>query len=156
MISFLKQRVTLLVYPFVRLYWRVMKPRGYGARAIVLHDNQILLVKTVYGTYWGTPGGMMSRGESPEACALRELKEETGITGEIAYKLGTYASAQEGKRDTIHVFVVRADKKDLSLEWELASAQWFSLDALPQDVSPATKRRLEEMRAGGRDIQGAW
>ncbi len=156
MISFLKQRIVIWVYPFVRLYWRIMKPRGYGARAIVLHDDQILLVKTVYGTYWGTPGGMMSRGESPEACALRELKEETGITGQIAYKLGTYASAQEGKRDTIHVFVVHVDKKDLSLEWELASAKWCSLDALPEDVSPATKRRLEEMKSGQRDIQAAW
>lgn len=151
-----KQAITHFLYPFVRIYWRIVQPKGFGARALVFHGDRILLVKTAYAPHWQTPGGTLDRGEIPEQCALRELKEETGLDGVIREKLGVYTSTNEGKYDTIHLYIVDVDQEELTLEWELKAAGWFSLDTLPEDISPATRRRIGEYLAGQRSIEGAW
>ncbi len=156
MLNRLKKTIVKTLYPLVRLYWRVLKPKGEGARALVLRDGMALLVKTEYAKHWMLPGGTRDGQESPETCALRETTEETGITATITEKLGTYLSNAEGKRDTIHVFLATTDATGLSKEWELKDARWFSLDDLPRDLSPATGRRLMEYRQGKRNIQGTW
>lgn len=43
----------------------------------VCHKNKILLSKPERG--WGLPGGHREQNESAEACAIREVYEETGI-----------------------------------------------------------------------------
>lgn len=151
-----KQALTRLLYPFVRLYWRVVQPKGLGARALVFHGDRLLLIKTAYGTYWQTPGGTLNTGEAPEQGALRELKEETGLNGTIREKLGVYTSSTEGKRDVIHLYIVDVDQEELTLEWELKAAAWFSLNALPKDISPATQRRINEYLAGQREVGATW
>ncbi len=151
-----KHTLTCLLYPIVRVYWHVFQPKGFGARALVFRGNHLLLIKTAYGTFWQTPGGTLNPGEAPEQGALRELKEETGLDGTIREKLGVYTSSTEGKRDIIHLYIVDVDQEELTLEWELKAAGWFSLDALPEDVSPATKRRINEYLAGQRAIEGVW
>lgn len=51
------------------------------ARVVVTNENgEVLLLKTWLGAgKWGLPGGGMKRGEKPEAAAVRELREETGL-----------------------------------------------------------------------------
>jgi 8-oxo-dGTP diphosphatase len=44
------------------------------------HDGRVLLVEPVYKNYWEIPGGCVEAGESPYAAAVRELKEELGIS----------------------------------------------------------------------------
>lgn len=56
------------------------------ASAIVVKDRQVLLVKRKNDPYrgmWCLPSGFAEVGESIESAALRELKEETGVTGRI-------------------------------------------------------------------------
>jgi 8-oxo-dGTP diphosphatase len=50
--------------------------------AIVLKDNQILLVRHTYGSAAGkllNPGGMIRNGELPTDAVKREVLEETGV-----------------------------------------------------------------------------
>lgn len=53
-----------------------------GVGILILKDNQLLLLrrKYVHGSgSWSTPGGHLEFGETPEACAIREAKEETNL-----------------------------------------------------------------------------
>lgn len=53
-----------------------------GVAVLVTHGNDILLMKR-RGSHgagtWCPPGGHLEHGESPEACAVREAREEAGI-----------------------------------------------------------------------------
>jgi ADP-ribose pyrophosphatase YjhB (NUDIX family) len=44
---------------------------------------------------WSLPAGFMELGETPSQAALRELKEETSIEGEVAELIGVYAQPSE-------------------------------------------------------------
>ena len=70
------------------------------ASAIVVLDKSadILLVKRNVEPkkgYWSLPGGFMELSETPESSALRELKEETGLTGTLDVLLGLKAHKSE-------------------------------------------------------------
>lgn len=64
-------------------------------------DSQIfyLVVSSADGANWVLPKGHIDPGESPEEAALRELKEEAGVVGEIVDRL----SVQHFKKADIEV-----------------------------------------------------
>jgi 8-oxo-dGTP pyrophosphatase MutT (NUDIX family) len=149
--------IATLINRTLRLYWRLRRPTTFGVRAVVRgQDERILLVKHTYDRYWYLPGGGRKKHEDPQAAIARELREELGIrNGLIERKLSTYFSEFEGKRDTVDVFVVSAGDIDRLQRLEISEAQWFDPRALPPDVSPATRRRIEEC-LGDRVIQPGW
>lgn len=61
--------------------------------AIVENEKQFLLVQRgkppAHGE-WTFPSGFMEADESPEEACLRELQEETGVTGKIRGLIGVY------------------------------------------------------------------
>ncbi len=54
-------------------------------RAIIIHQNLLLLIKRTKGglVYWVFPGGGVGKEESQEDALIRECKEELGLTIEI-------------------------------------------------------------------------
>ncbi|HEV2126341.1 MAG TPA: NUDIX domain-containing protein [Chloroflexota bacterium] len=71
-------------------------PRTYvGAYAVCVRDERILLARLVAGVMdagmWTLPGGGLNWGEDPAVGVLRELEEETGLTGTITGILGIYS-----------------------------------------------------------------
>ena len=60
------------------------------AIGLVWKDGRVLIARRPAGVHlgglWEFPGGKVEAGESPEACLLRELREELGIEAEIAGK----------------------------------------------------------------------
>ena len=64
-----------------------------GASAAVFRDGAVLLVKRGKPPgkgLWSLPGGKVEFGETLAQAALREVREETGITAELAGRAGVY------------------------------------------------------------------
>ena len=64
---------------------------------VVGDDGQILLHRRTDNDKWALPGGVMEIGETIAGCALREVREETGLDIELLGIVGLYT-------DPGHVF----------------------------------------------------
>lgn len=113
---------------------------------MLVAENEVLLVRHRRSQFWNLPGGGISPKKDPAREVLRELYEETKIKlDDVDYQLGTYGANGEGKRDTVLVFVKRINQKLIPKpSLEIADAQWFSINNLPEKTSPATRLRIGE------------
>ena len=88
--------------------------RHSGAAAVVpvlspdSADPEILLIRqyryAAGGEIWEIPAGRLDPGEAPEACARRELLEETGATAERFERLTTIYTTPGFCDERIHLF----------------------------------------------------
>ena len=85
---------------------------------------------------WALPKGLVDRGESPEATALREVTEETGAEGRSLGKLGDvrYVYSRAGERifKIVSFYLVRYSRGRLgelepAQRREVAEARWLPL-----------------------------
>lgn len=135
-----------------------LRLKTIGVKVMVFNERgELLLIRNSYGNseHYLLPGGGVSRRESPAAAAIREVHEELGLEVRHAEPVWTYESSAEGKRDTIHLFKVVATEQPRIDDREVIEARFFALDALPPTVSPATRRRIDEVR-GERPFDGRW
>lgn len=58
---------------------RVARPSSAGVILENAH-GEALLLKAHYKPYWSFPGGWVEDDQTPQAAALRELREETGLS----------------------------------------------------------------------------
>lgn len=146
-----------IAYRLVRIYWRLFRPLTLGSRAIVVRDDQALLVRLSYAKGWYLPGGGVDRRESFRACVIRELREECGIETSSPELFGLYFTTKQNKTDHVAIYVVREFTMPSmsSNDPEIAEMRFFPLDALPEATSPATRRRIEEWRSG-RPASSEW
>ena len=106
---------------------------------ITKEDNpKVLLIQRggePYKGCWAFPGGFMDMDETTEQCAIRELKEETGLDIKEVKQIGAYSKVDRDPRGrTISVAYLAvidkpADVKGLD---DAAKAEWFELSALPE------------------------
>ncbi len=141
-----------------RLRWRVFHPITLGARVILIRDERVLLVEHTYQPgVWYLPGGGVDKGETLDEAARREALEEAGATVRDLELLGVYSSFGEAKSDHLAIFVSRDFEQEAPpANDEIARLEWFTLDALPEGLSPGTVRRFEELKAGGPPRAHAW
>ena len=112
-----------------------------GVGVIVVRDGMILLGQRLgshgSGT-WALPGGHLEFGESPEQCAVREVREETGLEVSNIVR-GPYTSdvfAPEGKHYvTLFVIAHSASGQAAVLEpTKCARWEWFRWSELPSPL----------------------
>lgn len=100
-----------IAYLALRVWWFVRRPHTHGAAVALWHEGRVLLVRTSYRNCYSLPGGFVRRGESSEQAALRELKEELGITlptGGLCHAwCGTIRF--ESRRDGIDIWEMTVD-----------------------------------------------
>jgi 8-oxo-dGTP pyrophosphatase MutT (NUDIX family) len=102
---------------------------------------------------WALPKGIVGRGEDPEATALREITEETGLRGTAVAKLGDirYVYTRAGARifKVVSFYLVRYKGGrigDVSPEHahEVAEARWLPLEEAPQLLAYRGEREMAD------------
>jgi len=82
---------------------------------------------------WALPGGIVDieRDTDLEDCAMRKLKEKTGVASPYLEQLGSWGSAKRDPRDwsTTHVYfaLIAADSQRLKPGANAADARWFPI-----------------------------
>lgn len=144
-----------LAWRAAHVWWRIRRPRTLGVRTLLLDPaGRVALIRHSYRRGWYLPGGGVDRGETMAAAARREVLEETGIAPiTIDRILGLFHTQSEGKDDHVALFLAHAadgacQRIGAADPREIEEAAWFALDALPDDLSPATRRRIEAYRTG--------
>lgn len=106
------------------------------ACALVDEDGRVLLAQRPDGKhlagYWEFPGGKLLPGETPEACLVRELREELGIATETACLAPlTFAShAYERFHLLMPLYVCRKWKGEPAPREGQAALRWVRARAL--------------------------
>ena len=98
--------------------------------------GQIALIRQSYGqqeTYVGV-AGYMQCGETAEAAALREIREEIGV--EAAGLKFLFSAWHEAKGQLMLCFCAESDAADFRLSQEVREAKWFA----PEDACAAVRQ----------------
>lgn len=84
---------------------------------------------------WAFPGGFMNMNETTEQCAIRELKEETGLQISNIQQIGAYSKVDRDPRGrTVTVAYLAVIDKPMPVVGldDAAKAEWWPLSALSQ------------------------
>ena len=120
-----------------------------SAGGLVVAGTRILLISTQAGRRWQLPKGHIELGETPEQAALREVREETGVTGRVVAPLSgvEYWFVEKGSRrvhkrvDYFLLDYVSGDTADFDTR-EVSGAEWFSWDEGIAKLSFENERRV--------------
>jgi 8-oxo-dGTP pyrophosphatase MutT (NUDIX family) len=96
---------------------------------------------------WSLPKGHVEGGETHEQAAVREVAEETGVTGEIVAPLGTidfwFVTGRSRIHKTVHHYLLLRTAGELSdADIEVSAVAWVPLDQVARRLAYADERRL--------------
>lgn len=120
-----------------------------AAGALFFDDaGRVLMVEPTYKDYWDIPGGYVETGESPLHAAVREVREELGITPPIGRLLAVDWAPNEAEGDKVlYLF----DGGQLSQEQlanvalqadELKGFEYFTPEQISERTIPRLARRI--------------
>ncbi len=109
------------------------------AIAVVEHENQFLIGQrppwVALAGMWEFPGGKIEPGETPEAAAVRECREETGLAVEPLFRYPVHVQAYDHDRVALHFIACR-----LVTDTHCSAREpyrWAALEELRQHEFPA-------------------
>ncbi len=137
-----------LLYAGAQLYWWLFKPVTFGVKAMLIHDDTVLLVKHSYEKGWHLPGGGVKRGESAATAVRREAREELGAAMTAVSFFGLFSNINENKSDHIVVFVCTDFTLSGKQDAEIEAYGFFAFDQLPPETTAGSARRVAEYCAG--------
>ncbi|HEY0512547.1 MAG TPA: NUDIX hydrolase [Thermoanaerobaculia bacterium] len=122
-----------------------------SAGGLVVHESRILLISTQAGRRWQLPKGHIEQGETPEQAAVREVREETGVTSRVVAPLPgvEYWFVERGTHrvhkqvDYFLMGYISGDTADFDAR-EVSGAEWFSWDEGIAKLSFENERRVVE------------
>lgn len=83
---------------------------------------------------WAFPGGFMNMDETTEQCAIRELKEETGLKVATVHQIGAYSKVDRdprGRTITVAYLAIIDSPEEVKGQDDAANAEWFPITELP-------------------------
>ncbi|MBM3120018.1 MAG: NUDIX hydrolase [Chloroflexi bacterium] len=119
--------------------------------AIAVRGRRLLLIKRGIAPkkgMWACPSGAIEIGETPEEACLRELKEETGASGEIVRLVGVIKVEEEeiyGDLLALGYLVKLADGELLCGD-EVEDVRFFNMSGLPDSYVDLFRKEIEEIQ----------
>jgi 8-oxo-dGTP diphosphatase len=125
------------------IFWQNSKP---CAGVLVVDQGRLLLVRRGFEPFkgwWDVPGGFLTEGEHPEAGAVRELKEETGLSIRLTGLVGIFMDVYETSGDaTLNVFYAgEVAGGEAAAGSDATDMRWFAIDELPEHIAFACNRQ---------------
>ncbi len=122
-----------------------------AAGVLLERDGEVLLVKRRFVPRvgaWCVPAGFMEYGETPEHCAVREAREETGLAVRLTGLFGVYAGFDDPRvRAVLILYTAERAGGRIRPGDDAIEARWFPLTRLPRAIAfHAHRRALEELR----------
>ena len=120
-----------------------------ATKAMVVHDDKVLLVKEIPEMWWGFPGGGVDHGETVETSLIRELEEELGVSATDVttnYKIAHHTiGTVVDKIPRLNVFYrVSLPEQALNKTEHVAEWQWFTqYEFMKLNMSPSYKDRAK-------------
>lgn len=144
------------LHRLLHLYFRFARGLTLGVRGAALDERgRVCLVRHTYLQGWHLPGGGVEAGETALCALRREMAEEACLDIPDAPEArpvlhGVFFNDRASRRDHVLVYVVRDFRRlgERAPDREILEARFFPLDALPADISPATRVRLDEIASG--------
>lgn len=126
-----------------------------GARGVV-RDNagRVLLIQRSDNGHWALPAGAMELGESIADCAVREVREETGLRALRVSAFALYTGPDRthtnmyGHTYQIFTTAFRVEDWDGDLQRvtdETTDAGFFPRDQFPSPLSPSVPETLADL-----------
>lgn len=113
----------------------VRESRGFCVVFALTPDENVLLVRQykhgIGEIVTELPAGMIDDGETPEACAERELAEETGFTGSAPQHIRTFLTDPTNATGRFHLFAVRDAVRTREPAFDLTED--IEVDLVPAD-----------------------
>ena len=123
------------------------------SRVLLVCDKEILLVKDFIDASdkWSLPGGGVKGSETARECAVRELKEETGmvIDSRKLRELGEVERKSRYFTYTACLFAVNIERKrSIKTSVELLEAKWFHISKLPKNRKALVDQAISRLKQG--------
>jgi len=134
-----------ILFPIIRLYWFIFRPKTSGAKCVIEHNGKILFVRSSYAMkQWTFPGGSIKKGETPEKTIIREVKEEVGLDIFDLKFLGEFISELYYIKDKVYCFSAKSRTKELKInKYEILEAGWFLIDNIPHPFGAVAEKVKE-------------
>ena len=114
---------------------------------------EVVIISVGSENRWQLPKGLVDKGENPETTAVREAREEGGVSSEVVKHIETieywFAGLENGIRVRFHKRVhfylmkyVSGDTKDH--DWEVNEARWVPIEDAASQLAFDNERRVME------------
>ena len=124
-----------------------------SAAGAIVKDGKLLLVRSVGAQMWQIPGGLCELGETMQATAQREIKEELGLVMEPRELIAVYSGANWA---TVHpngdkiqnlmlFFKMEGEVKNIQLqESEISEYRFVSPGEVPENTMACCKQKVSD------------